>query len=283
MTNPVSACIACGSTHAVPHLRGLLRCPSCTHVWADMRLSEDELRKIYSRDYFHGTEYANYELEKKALERNFARRLRTIKALFPQGGTLWEIGCAYGFFLKLASDFFSVAGCDISEHAAEYARTQLGLSVTATDYLELPVSGNGYNVVCLWDTIEHLQQPDLYITKAFQDLQAGGLICVSTGDVGSLLARIRGEKWRLIHPPSHLHYFTQQSIRTLLTKTGFTDINITYDPFYRHAGTVLRKLTEGSGSSLMKKLSAKFQDRSIFNFYFPLNTFDLMTVYGRKP
>jgi hypothetical protein len=38
---------------------GLVRCSECDHVAADMRLSEDELRSLYSKDYFFGVEYYN--------------------------------------------------------------------------------------------------------------------------------------------------------------------------------------------------------------------------------
>ena len=60
----------------------------------------------------------------------------------------------------------------------------------------------------MWDTIEHLKRPDLFVQKAAADLRPGGLIALTTGDIGSLNARLRGARWRMIHPPTHLHYFS---------------------------------------------------------------------------
>ena len=190
-------CICCGSTFASQYLPGLLQCRSCTHVWADLRLSADQLHSLYGRNYFHGGEYANYSEEKKALIKNFQRRMNSLKKQIPAQSQLWEIGCAYGYFLEMASSYFSVAGCDISEHAVDHARSILGLDVTATDYLTLPPPNKPHDVICLWDTIEHLQEPHLYIEKAFGELVENGMLALSTGDIGSVVARFRGAKWRL--------------------------------------------------------------------------------------
>ena len=52
------------------------------------------------------------------------------------------------------------------------------------------------DVVCMWDTIEHLQHPHLYIERASANMNRGGVIAITTGDIGSLMARMRGaETW----------------------------------------------------------------------------------------
>ena len=58
------------------------------------------------------------------------------------------------------------------------------------------------DVVCLWDTIEHLKNPDLYIEKVADNYDRGGMIAITTGDIGSLVARLRGSEVET-DPPTH--------------------------------------------------------------------------------
>ena len=86
---------------------------------------------------------------------------------------LFEIGSAHGFFLEVARPLFrSVAGIDISADASSYARNVLDLPVATGDFLDA-ILPEAVDVVCLWDTIEHLQHPDRYLEKAVSGLNPG--------------------------------------------------------------------------------------------------------------
>jgi hypothetical protein len=62
---------------------------------------------------------------------------------------------------------------------------------------------------------------------------------VTTGDAASLNARLRGRRWRLIHPPTHLHYFTRASLRALLERHGFEVVHDRTCGFFRSADQML--------------------------------------------
>jgi len=123
------------------------------------------------------------------------------------------------------SSYEHVAGIDISEAAAEYARTQLGVDVVAADYLAQQLSEQ-VDTLCMWDTIEHLSRPRDFIEKAARDVRAGGLLALTTGDIDSLNARLRGRRWRMIHPPTHLHYFSRRTLVRLLDSAGFDVVHV---------------------------------------------------------
>ncbi len=274
-------CVCCGGLQAADHLPGLKRCIACTHVWADMELSDEALRALYAEGYFRGEEYLDYEKEAAALRRNFRARLRELSARHPAGGTLWEIGTAYGNFLHLARERFEAAGCDISDHAVDYARRTFDVNAVAIDYLRDDVPG-GQDIVCLWDTIEHLAAPGAFLERAAGQLKPGGTLALSTGDIGSAMARWRGAKWRLIHPPTHLHYFTARSMKTLLEGLGFDEIAIHYYPFWRGADAVAYRLLGHPPTRRTAWIYRALRRAGMLNFAFPMNTFDLMTVYARK-
>ena len=276
-----AGCICCGADDVAPHLRGLVRCAQCTHVWADLALTDEELQALYSENYFLGEEYLDYEKERPALERNFSLRLQELLQRVSAGGQLWEIGSAYGHFLQQAGTHFETAGCDISEHAVAHARNELAQDVRCGDFLQLDAPME-QDVVCLWDTIEHLSEPAAYLEKAATQLKPGGVVALSTGDISAFIARLRGEKWRLIHPPTHLHYFTAASMRTLLSRLGFVDIEIHYHAFWRSADAVAYRLLGYPESRWTAPLYRFLARCGLLNFSFPMNTYDLMTVYARK-
>lgn len=223
-------CIACGNNKFLKSkILGLLECGHCGFLTADVTLSFEDLQELYSRNYFCGEEYADYQRDKEIIQKDFEKRLYRMNALIdnPEQKTLFEIGCAYGFFIEIAKKLYSiVSGIDISEDAIKYAISELGLDVKCGDYLKEKIEP--CHVICIWDTIEHLSAPELYIQKAYADLVDGGIICITTGDAGSLLAKMRGKRWRQIHPPTHLHYFSKKTLSAMLRRSGFEIIDISY-------------------------------------------------------
>lgn len=224
-----SRCLICdGALGPHPRLPGLHECSGCGFVTADLELSEDQLRALYGADYFHGDEYADYVAEGPELRANFRRRIDTLLRYQPENERqrLYEIGSAYGFFLdEVRSIYGGVSGVDISEAAAKFARTELDLDVVAGDYLEQELPEQ-VDTICLWDTIEHLSRPRDFIEKAARDVRPGGLLALTTGDIESLNARLRGQRWRMIHPPTHLHYFSPRTLVRLLDSAGFDVVHL---------------------------------------------------------
>ena len=58
-------------------------------------------------------------------------------------------------------------------------------------------------------------------------------LALTTGDIGSVNARLRGHKWRMIHPPTHLHYFSAETMKALLDRHGFRQSSISVIPVSR--------------------------------------------------
>ena len=275
-------CAACGAHKPRPHYGGLTRCDECGHVWADVEIDDRRLREIYDRNYFFGEEYTNYLDDLPMARRNFAARLRELEPfLGPAHQRLFEIGCAYGIFLDLSrTRFREVSGIDISEDAVTYARERLGLDVRCGDLLDAGLGASRYDVVCLWDTIEHLRQPDRYLEHIAGHMPSGGLLALTTGDIGSLNARMKRERWRLIHPPTHLHYFSRGSLQRLLSRFGFDVASSRHCGISRSLGSIadgVLRLRWGwdRAAGMVRALPI----RSIPVY---LNLFDVIYVIARK-
>ncbi len=132
-----------------------------------------------------------------------------------------------------------------------------------------------FDIFCLWDTIEHLREPHLYIKKISEHIKKGGIISLTTGDIDSFVARLQRDRWRLIHPPEHLYYFSRKTISALLEKYGFKVINVKYSGFHRRLGLLCSPFRR---YAIYKFLESNFiSDISIY-----LNLFDIMHVTARK-
>jgi predicted TPR repeat methyltransferase len=244
LTGPNRCCICCHQTDVVAAYAGLLRCSACGHTWADLDLTDEQLFSLYGKDYFFGDEYSDYLADRKVSEKNFALRFDVLRRfLRPEHRRLFEIGSAYGFFLDSVRNRFDVVqGIDVTPDGVRYAREDLHLDVARGDFLEYDLPQTPFDVVCLWDTIEHLRRPDLYVAKAGEHLPSGGLIAITTGDIESVNARMKGAKWRLIHPPTHVHYFSRRSLSALLSRSGFDVVYNKYCGFYRSLDFIVHNM-----------------------------------------
>jgi SAM-dependent methyltransferase len=233
-------CLVCDGNLQPSRIPGLLSCRACGFITADAVPSNDELQELYSKHYFAGEEYRDYVAERRTIEKQFRLKMRSLLRYVPVPGEkrLLEIGCAYGFFLSVAREYFgAIEGVDISREAVGYATEVLHLPAHLGDFLDYEARGN-YDVVCLWDTIEHLVNPHLYLEKVSQQLRQGGVIAITTGDISSAVARLRGRKWRQIHPPTHLHYFSRRTLTRLLSRFGLSVKYCGYDGTYRRVDTM---------------------------------------------
>ena len=176
----------------------------------------------YTGDYFSGRRadgYSDYLGAEPVLRREFARSVDFIRR-YCDRGKLLELGCAYGFFLMEAARYFDVAGIEPAAEAAESGR-RAGLNVLCgtADTANLQRIGQ-VDVVVLLDVIEHLPQPRETLALCGRHLNPNGIVVITTGDFGSTAARLAGTRWRLMMPPQHLWFFTEESMRRLATSLG---------------------------------------------------------------
>src|SRR5229473_8332514 len=78
------------------------------------------------------------------------------------------------------------------------------------------------DVIVMLDVIEHLPDPRVTLVLLSQHLGPGGIIVITTGDFGSVAARLCGRYWRLMTPPQHLWFFGRESITRLAASLGLT-------------------------------------------------------------
>jgi len=204
----------------------ILRCRACGLGQAQTPAFDPA--SYYTAEYFSGRQsdgYADYVAAEPVLRREFARTVAFIRQ-WRDGGRLLEIGCAYGFFLHEAKEYFGVSGIELAADAAIYCQRS-GLSVLpgVADEATLHRDEKA-DVIVMLDVIEHLPDPRGTLVLLSRHLCPGGIIVITTGDFGSVAARLCGRYWRLMTPPQHLWFFTPESVRRLSASLGLSTVSV---------------------------------------------------------
>ena len=144
-------------------------------------------------------------------------------------GRLLDVGCSAGSFLLAARDRgWDVHGIDISPAAVDHALDVLGLGATLATLEDAPFPHESFDVITLFECIEHLPHPTRALLSASRLLRPDGLLVITTPNIDGfvprstyqLLARTIGA-WEHPTPPHHLYQFSRRTLTALLRKTGF--------------------------------------------------------------
>jgi SAM-dependent methyltransferase len=191
----------------------LYRCERCGTVAQPSLPQGDALLDLYRR--MRDDRYLDEEQGRRATAR---RVLDTIGRSAPSGRLL-DVGCGHGLLLDEARKRgYRTEGLELSEHAAEHARTALDLDVQPKTLADLPRKPS-YNAIVLADVLEHLDDPPQAIDRCARLLEPGGVLCIVTPDPGSRTARIAGASWWGFLP-AHTFLLPRQTLRQLLDTKG---------------------------------------------------------------
>lgn len=217
-------CASCGRTEATPLYVvdgfSVVQCP-CGLARTVLPPGFDTA-SIYTSDYYEGGHkdgYPHYEQSADELRHEFRRVIAALRR-HVTGGKLIEYGCAYGYLLEEASASFQTLGIELSDHARQHCEAR-GLSVEREATPELLTKHGPFDAAVMLDVLEHMTDPAEALRRVHAAMRPGAQLLVTTGDFGSLLARVMRARWRLMTPPQHLWFFSRATLEALLTATGF--------------------------------------------------------------
>ena len=155
-------------------------------------------------------------------ELTFARSLDLIERVWNQPpGRLFDVGTGGGSFPFVASKKgWQAEGCEPNRWLCEWGLKNYGLRIRPGTVFDQSCPAGAYDVVTLWDVLEHTPDPKQEIREVHRLLKDGGLIVVNYPDIGSWIARLMGRSWVFLLDV-HLYYFTRTTIRRLLEAAGF--------------------------------------------------------------
>ncbi len=223
--NPV--CPVCGDpavAYAKKNGYDFWRSPACglLFVWPFLKTPPQE---IYQSDYFSGAKagfgYVDYDADKSVLEGFFRKFLKKLASQLPTRGRLLDVGAATGHFVGLANEAaWQAQGIDISAHSVALGVAK-GLKMECATLDGFSAADGSFDVLTLWDVIEHVPDPFAALDRCRTLLKTGGLLAINTPDVDSWWARLMGPRWHALVPPEHIYIFNRRALGRMLRERGF--------------------------------------------------------------
>lgn len=266
----------------------IVQCTRCGLVYASPRGGDDAIRQSYEEVVDE-----LYVEERRGRVLTFERNFRPLLALVAgQSGALGslaapappprllDVGCYTGIFLEIVTQHgWEAWGVEPSRWAAEEARRR-GLRVIPGTLASANFAPHSFDVVTLWDVIEHLTDPKAELLRINRLLKPGGAICIHTIDIGSLLPRILRSRWPWLME-MHLYYFSRRTLARMLEATGFQVTRQFCQGRYVLLDYLLAQLG-GYSPNLSRALRAGAARLGIGQWPVPINTGDLFTTFARK-
>ena len=232
---PLLACNLCGGVEHRHLFRKrdfeLVRCTSCGLAFVANPPRADQVAGLYSAaaDY-HGALLdptdPGFAAMRRIARQHVTMLRRSVRA--PQGLRLLDIGCSSGLFLDEArAEGFEVFGAELSADTAAFARRHFGLDVHPGDWRAAGHEDGSFDVITLFDVIEHVSDPLGELRAVRRLLKPGGLLLQSTPNIDGLFPRLsyrladRLDYWPHPEPPHHLYQFSDHTLTEMTERAGY--------------------------------------------------------------
>lgn len=286
------SCKVCKSPRTVPAFEhqgfSFVRCSECTHLWVEGASADDAQydSAYYAPESHDAGLHTGYDDYLRNLDRRiggFRGRMAQLEKITGSGGRLLDFGCAVGACVKAAKDRgWDAIGCERSTWAAEYGRRTLGVDIVVGDIGDTTIFQSGsFDVVTLWDVLEHLDRPREVIASIARLLRPGGFVALNTVNSSSIGARVAGRQWRHLAPPYHLPYFTPASLKRLLADAGFETVRREVNGVMFGSGRETRRLP--GPLRIIEDAVTHWRSRPIATMLNLLDEIDITAVRRRAP
>jgi 2-polyprenyl-3-methyl-5-hydroxy-6-metoxy-1,4-benzoquinol methylase len=208
----------------------IVQCRECGLVYVNPRVRMEALERLYPPARFWDRDLGK---AREKSPRRWESQLEWVRR-FKLQGRLLDIGCANGYLVEAASRAgFEAYGVELSGRAVQYAHEVLGLSRVFQGRVEdIGFPDAHFDVITMFDVLEHVSSPRRTLTEAVRILCPGGVFIAQMPSIDSLGSRLFGALWCYMQPAAHLTYFGQDTARRLLQETGLTLLEID-GPFFK--------------------------------------------------
>ena len=193
----------------------VVKCNKCGLVYINPRLEDNTIIKAVSEgdDKF-------YVSQREGRIETFRRGIELVEKYSPSGKIL-DVGCAAGFFLTAAKERgWETYGVEPNTFLCEYGKNEFGLNVFNGTLKDAKFSDGYFDVVTMWDVLEHTTDPLSELHEANRILKKGGVLVINFPDFDSIWAKVFRRKWWFLLS-HHLYYFTPKTLRLMLEKAEF--------------------------------------------------------------
>jgi 2-polyprenyl-3-methyl-5-hydroxy-6-metoxy-1,4-benzoquinol methylase len=204
-----------GAASGIPGTQRLVKCLDCDMIYENPRYEAKTIIQGYT-----ASQEASYDSQHAMRVNSFFRALKKhARYIPPTGAKVLDIGTSGGAFLDAATQYgYDAYGMEPSLDLVTRGKAR-GLKIEQGTIENHLFELNSFDMVCLWDVIEHLPDPKAALIEVKKLLRPDGILLINYPE-GTVQAKIAGKRfWWILSV--HLHHFTRKSITEICTRTGF--------------------------------------------------------------
>jgi 2-polyprenyl-3-methyl-5-hydroxy-6-metoxy-1,4-benzoquinol methylase len=198
------------------------RCESCESIYTNPSLKDEVVRdNVYGKTNYPFLESVNSPLQLEFDKLRFSIALdKLIKSgmLVNHKGVI-DFGCGSGFFLSLCRElgFKDLFGNDLLHQAVELAHDLYSLNqVLVKDGLDdLERIDKNVSLVTLWEFLDHINEPKLFLDKLFSTISSGTYVIISVRNADSLAARVLRDQCNMFLGHAHFNFWSNKTIDSI--------------------------------------------------------------------
>ena len=262
----------------------IVRCNNCGFVYINPRVANDQLSEIYRHNYFHNKQYGytSYEQEKRLRVKNFERWLKDAAPFIAQNKNIraLDIGCAAGYCLDVMKvKNWQPNGLELDQGLCQLLQSA-GYNVQP-QRLEQYQPGIKYDVITLFDVIEHIPSVDAAFIKLHELIEDDGIIVMVTPDHNSLQRKIFRKRWFQYKPVEHIQYFTKETLSVFAMRNGLKLIFHSSCGQYADTQFITGRLSYYKFSFFSKLAGMFFSVLGMKNRFFYTDTGSLYAIFKK--
>lgn len=199
----------------------MVKCRKCGLVYSSPILEREKIEKLYKKSF------VSYDEQLENLIETYGYYLKKLKLPKKRKERLLEIGCGNGFFLEeaLRQGYSEVYGVEPGVASAGQANKEIRKNIIVDIFKKDQFKNNFFDVICCFQTLDHLIDPNGVLSECYKILKKGGLVLFFNHDVESLSAKLLKDKSPIIDI-EHIYLFSKKTMRQIFEKHKFTIIEI---------------------------------------------------------
>jgi len=248
----------------------LIQCNNCKVIYLEKDTLKDNL-DLYSDDYhcYHRLQTKN-KLIQYMVHFGLKNRIKIVLQ-FKKSGNLLDIGCATGEFLNelnFKSDW-NLYGIEPNLSARNYAAS-IGNLTIFSDLEKANFNDNFFDVITLWDVIEHIDNPTKLMQQVNRIIKKEGVLIIKTPNPFSAEANLFKEYWSGLETPWHIFLYPENTLINFLINNDYIDIkfhnpNVDHNTFFRSITNFLTYKNHKFLLSLTSLLFYRYPFKLFFN------------------
>ncbi len=205
-----------GAASGIPGTQRLVKCKDCGMIFESPRYDAATIVKGYMASQ-EGDHDSQYPMRVYSFYRTLKKHAKYLPAA---GAKVLDIGTAGGAFLDAAKQYgYNAYGMEPSADLVARGKAR-GLQIEQGTIESHTFAHGTFDMVCLWDVIEHLPDPKTSLLEIRKLLKPKGILLINFPDIGTWQAKLAGKRfWWILSV--HLHHFTRHSVGDICARTGF--------------------------------------------------------------